>query len=51
MIGSPLTTLIERPYKRTLHLSESMVGEHELKVLGYDSAGNVGESEIKIKVK
>ena len=51
MVGSPLTTLVERPYKKTLHLSDSMAGEHKLMVKGYDSAGNVGESEIKIKVK
>ena len=51
MVGSPLTTLVERPYKKTLHLSDGMSGEHKLMVKGYDSAGNVGESEIKIKVK
>ena len=51
MVGSPLTTLVERPYKKTLHLSDSMVGEHKLMVKGYDSAGNVGESEIKINVE
>ena len=51
MVGSPLTTLLERPYKKTLHLSDSMVGEHKLMVKGYDSAGNVGESEIKINIK
>jgi len=51
MVGSPLTTLVERPYKKTLHLADSMVGEHKLMVKGYDSAGNVGEGEIKIKVK
>lgn len=51
MVGSPLTTLIERPYKKTLHLSDGMSGEHKLTVKGYDSAGNVGESEIKINVK
>ena len=51
MVGSPLTTLVERPYKKTLHLSDSMAGEHKLMVKGYDSAGNVGEGEIKIKVK
>jgi len=51
MVGSPLTTLVERPYKKTLHLSSGMIGEHKLMVKGYDSAGNVGESEIKIKVK
>ena len=51
MVGSPLTTLVERPYKKTLHLSDSMADEHQLMVKGYDSAGNVGESEIKIKVK
>ena len=51
MVGSPLTTLVERPYKKTLHLSEGMSGEHRLTVKGYDSAGNVGESEIKINVE
>ena len=50
MVGSPLTTLVERPYKKTLHLSEGMSGEHKLMVKGYDSAGNVGEVEIKINV-
>ena len=51
MIGSPLTTLLERPYKRKLHLSSGMVGEHTLMVKGYDSAGNVGKGEIKINIK
>jgi 1A family penicillin-binding protein len=51
LVGSPLTTLPERPYKKTLHLSEGMSGEHKLMVKGYDSAGNVGESEIKIDVR
>ncbi len=51
MVGSPLTTLVERPYKKTLHLSDGMSGEHKLMVKGYDSAGNVGESEIKISVE
>jgi len=51
MVGSPLTTLLERPYKKTLHLSDGMSGEHRLTVKGYDSAGNVGDSEIKIKIK
>jgi hypothetical protein len=32
-------------------LADSMVGEHELMVKGYDSAGNVGESTIKINVR
>lgn len=51
MVGSPLTTFLERPYKKALHLSEGMSGEHKLKVVGIDSAGNAGESEIKIGVR
>jgi 1A family penicillin-binding protein len=51
LVGSPLTSLLEKPHKKTLHLADSMVGEHELMVKGYDSAGNVGESTIKINVR
>ncbi len=51
MVGSPLTTLVEKPYKKTLHLSDGMSGEHKLMVKGYDSAGNVGEGEIKVRVE
>ncbi len=51
LVGSPLTSLLEKPYKKTLHLSEGMSGEHKLTVKGYDSAGNVGEGEIKIDIR
>jgi 1A family penicillin-binding protein len=50
MVGSPMTSFLERPFKKRLNLSADMSGKHKLKVSGTDSAGNEGSSEVEITI-
>jgi len=46
-LGGAVTSV---PYERHVELSEDEVGEHEIWVQAYDSAGNVGEATKDITV-